>query len=130
MAEAKKKPKSRRSLIVLIIILPVAAYLFREVVTTDTIWYFRIVDLVDLVVLTPVYIAVILYLFFYMARSGAPYSLQLVFLIFSLVFITGQTMHFTANSINSIDINRIMTFFRFRKIPASDRQNNIAPTTR
>lgn len=81
--------------------MPVAAYLFRELVTTGTIWYFRIVDLADLFILTPIYIAVILFLFLYMARSGAPYSLQLVFLIFGFVFITGHAMHFTANSINT-----------------------------
>jgi hypothetical protein len=101
MAEAEKKSKHHRSLIMLIVILPVVAYLFRELVTTSTIWHFRVVDLADLVVLTPIYIAVILYLFFYMAKAEAPYSLQLTFLIFAFVFITGQAMHFTANSINT-----------------------------
>jgi hypothetical protein len=100
MTENEKKTNPHR-LLLLILLLPVAAYLFREFVTTSTIWYFRIVDLADLVILTPIYIAVILYLSFNMARSGAPYSLQLMFLIFAFVFITGQAMHFTANSINT-----------------------------
>ena len=37
---------------------------------------------------------------------------------------------FTDSSISSIDINRMMTFLRFRKMPTIDQQNRMAPSVK
>jgi hypothetical protein len=37
---------------------------------------------------------------------------------------------FTASSISSMDMSRMITFFRLRKMPAMLSENRIAPSTR
>ncbi|MFC2026248.1 hypothetical protein ACFLUC_03535, partial [Chloroflexota bacterium] len=84
-----------------LIALPILLFIGREFVFGRLIGYMRVVDAADMAILTPIYIFLMLYLANYMSNAGAPKSLLVTFLVFAFVFIFGQAMHATGNSINT-----------------------------
>ncbi len=98
----KKKNKKRRInwFLLLLILSPIFLLNGRAFVQGGLIGYMRAADVGDLLVLSPLYGIILIYLLFYMARYGAPATLQVAFISFSFLFIFGQAMHLTANAIN------------------------------
>ena len=90
-----------RALLILLIALPVLLLIVREISYGGTIWHFRIVDLGDMLILSPVYAIILVFLWLHMLRSGVPNRLLLFFLGFAILFMFGQAMHVTGNSINT-----------------------------
>ena len=97
----EQKPRSARKLLILIGVLPVLLWIGREFVLGRTIWYFRAADLADMAILGPILMGVLLYLWFYMFRYGAPTRLLVVFAVLMIGFMWSHAMHATANSINT-----------------------------
>ena len=99
----KKERKGRRInwFLVLLIVAPFFLLVAREFSRGGLIGYMRAADVGDLLLLSPLYAVVLIYLLFYMARYQAPAILQIVFISFSFLFIFGQAMHLTANAINT-----------------------------
>ena len=97
----EKKPRSTRSLLILIGVLPVLLWIGREFVLGRTIWYFRAADVADMAILGPILMGVLLYLWFYMFRYGAPTRLLVIFAVFMIGFMWSHAMHATANSIDT-----------------------------
>jgi hypothetical protein len=97
----EKKSGISRYLIVLILLLPLVIWLGRVIVEGRLIWYFRAADLADMVILTPIYIAVLLYLWIYMKRHEASTEMLVAFGIFGTLFIFGQGLHVAGNTINT-----------------------------
>ena len=64
--------------------------------------YFRAVDFADMTLLTPIYIAVILYLWVHMQRHDASTPMLLTFGAFGALFLFGQGLHVAGNSINTV----------------------------
>ena len=98
------KSKGRRRInwfLVLLIVAPFALLIAREFSRGGLIGYMRVADAGDLLLLSPLYAVILIYLLFYMARYQAPAILQIVFISFSFLFIFGQAMHLTANAINT-----------------------------
>ena len=102
MADQERGIKiSSRALLILLIALPFFMLIVREISYGGTIWHFRIVDLGDMVIMSPIYAIIVVFLWFYMLRSDAPNRLLLIFLGFVILFMFGQAMHVTGNSINT-----------------------------
>lgn len=101
MAEEKKGKRSRRWLLILIAVLPVAILIGREIVTGGTIGYFRIVDLADLFILAPIYLIILLYLWLRMLKYDTPRWLLILYIIFAFIFMYGHAIHFTGNSLHT-----------------------------
>jgi hypothetical protein len=99
-SEAKGKRRVNWFLI-LLIVAPFALLLGRAISTGGLIGYMRTADVGDLLLLSPLYGVILIYLLFYMARYQAPAAIQVVFISFSFLFIFGQAMHLTANAINT-----------------------------
>jgi hypothetical protein len=87
--------------LILLIVAPFALLLGRAISTGGLIGYMRTADVGDLLLLSPLYGVILIYLLFYMARYQAPASVQVLFISFSFLFIFGQAMHLTANAINT-----------------------------
>jgi hypothetical protein len=87
--------------LLLLIVAPFALLIGREVTRGGLIGYLRAADAGDLLLLSPLYVIILIYMLFYMSRYGAPARIQMAFIAFSFVFIFGQSMHFTANAINT-----------------------------
>ena len=87
--------------LLLLIVAPFALLIGREITKGGLIGYLRAADAGDLLLLSPLYIIILIYMLFYMSRYGAPARIQMAFITFSFVFIFGQSMHFTANAINT-----------------------------
>lgn len=90
-----------RFIIILILLLPLFVWLGLEVLSGRLIWYFRAVDFADMVILTPIYIAVLLYLWIHMKRHDASSGMLIAFGAFGTLFIFGQGLHVAGNSINT-----------------------------
>ena len=88
-------------IIVLILLLPLFVWLGREILSGKLVWYFRAVDFADMTLLTPIYIAVILYLWVHMKRHDASTAMLLAFGAFGALFLFGQGLHVAGNSINT-----------------------------
>lgn len=99
----KKEKKGRRInwFLLLLILAPIFLLIGRAFVQGGLIGYMRAADVGDLLLLSPLYAVILIYLLFYMARYGAPAILQVGFISFSFLFIFGQAMHLTANAINT-----------------------------
>ncbi len=100
----QKEGKSKRRInwfLILLIVAPFALLIGREFSRGGLIGYMRVADVGDLLLLSPLYAVILIYLLFYMARYGAPQALLMTFIGLSFVFIFGQAMHLTANSINT-----------------------------
>ncbi len=97
----EKKSGIPRYLIVLILLLPLFIWLGRVIIGARLVWYFRGADFADMVILTPIYIAVLLYLWIYMNRHDASMEMLVAFGIFGTLFIFGQGLHVAGNSINT-----------------------------
>lgn len=82
-------------------LIPFVLWIGSELGRGGTIWYFRVNDLADFLVMAPIYIAVLTYLLYYMVKAKASAKLVLVFLAFIYLFVYGHAMHFTGNSINT-----------------------------
>jgi hypothetical protein len=87
--------------LVLLIVAPFALLIGREITRGGLIGYLRAADAGDLLLLSPLYVIILIYMLFYMTRYGAPARIQMAFIAFSFVFVFGQSMHFTANAINT-----------------------------
>ena len=80
MADQEKGIKiSSRALLILLIALPVVMLIVREISYGGTIWHFRIVDLGDLVIMSPINAINMVFLWYYMLRSDAPNRQRLLF---------------------------------------------------
>ena len=102
--KTQSKPKKRRRVnwfLILLIVSPFALLIAREISRGGLIGYMRVADVGDLLILSPLYAVILIYLLFYMARYQAPAWLQVVFMSFAFLFIFGQSMHLTANAINT-----------------------------
>ena len=100
----QKEGKNKRRInwcLVLLIVAPFALLIGREFSRGGLIGYMRVADVGDLLLLSPLYVVIVIYLLVYMSRHGAPAAIQLTFIAFSFVFIFGQSMHLTANAINT-----------------------------
>lgn len=101
-APQKKKGKRRVNwFLILLIAAPFLLIIGREISRGGLIGYLRVADVGDLLLLSPLYAVILIYLFFYMARYHAPAGLQITFITFGFLFIFGQSMHLTANAINT-----------------------------
>ena len=111
MHEATKKPEdediqpgSRRRInwfLILLIVAPFALLIGRALVQGGLIGYMRAADVGDLLLLSPLYAVILIYLLYYMSSYEAPVRLMIAFIALSFLFIFGQAMHLTANSINT-----------------------------
>jgi len=96
-----KRNRGARILLALVVILPFFLLLGREIVWGQTIGYFRVVDLADLFILAPIYLFILLYLWFRMQSYNAPKWLLVMFIIFIVIFMYGHAVHFTGNSLHT-----------------------------
>lgn len=96
-----KKRRNLYAVIALMILFPFLALLVRELARGQTIWYFRLTDLVDLIVVAPLYLLILLWLNEYMIRHQSPVSVRIMFGMFSALLLYGHAMHLTANAINT-----------------------------
>ncbi|MHA1595074.1 MAG: hypothetical protein ACTSXX_10090 [Candidatus Baldrarchaeia archaeon] len=68
----------------------------------EVIYCIRVIDLVDILVMTPVYFVMFLYVYDRLSRGlGESRVFGYVFMVMLGVFIGGHFMHFTANSVNT-----------------------------
>jgi len=93
--------RSARLVLALLIVLPFLLLIGREFTEGRTIGYFRVADLADILIMAPLYTGVLLYLWFRMQSYGAPRWLLLFFIVFTIIFLYGNAIHFTGNSINT-----------------------------
>ena len=103
-ADIQNEGKGRRRInwfLVLLLVAPFALLIAREFSRGGLIGYMRVADVGDLLILSPLYGVILIYLLFFMARYQAPARHQIVFITFSFLFIFGQAMHLTANAINT-----------------------------
>lgn len=98
---AEQKPRSPRRLLILIGVLPVLLWIGREFVLGRTIWYFRAADVADMAILGPLLMGILLYLWFYMQKHGAPTRLLVVFALFMIAFMWSHALHAAANAIDT-----------------------------
>ena len=101
MSEERRDRRTRILLILVIILLPAALWLGREFLTGGLIMGMRAVDAADMVILAPLYVALLLFLWNYMQKHGAPRWLVVVFLVLAFLFLYGHAMHATGNAINT-----------------------------
>lgn len=102
MADSGNKRKWSIGLFIAVLgLIPFVLWFGSELGRGGTIWYFRVNDLADFLIMAPIYIGVLTYLFYHMAKSKASTKLLLVFLAFIYLFVYGHAMHFTGNSINT-----------------------------
>ena len=102
--EPRSGEKGKRKVnwfLILLIVAPFALLVGRAISTGGLIGYMRTADVGDLLLLSPLYGIILIYLLFYMARYQAPSAIQVTFISFSFLFIFGQAMHLTANAINT-----------------------------
>ena len=102
--EVPIKQKSQRRVnwfLVLLIVAPFFLLIAREISRGGLIGYMRVADVGDLLLLSPLYAVILIYLFFYMSRYQAPSGLLIAFIALGFLFIFGQSMHLTANAINT-----------------------------
>jgi len=93
--------RSSRLVLALLVVLPFLLLIGRALTEGRTVGYFRVADLADIMILAPLYAGVLLYLWFRMQAYGAPRWLLLFFIVFTIIFLYGNAIHFTGNSINT-----------------------------
>ncbi|MFC2043534.1 hypothetical protein ACFLUA_05240 [Chloroflexota bacterium] len=102
MSEGKpEKKRFQYLLIIFIVLVPIAMWIGREFAFGKLIGYMRAQDAADIAILSPIYLAIILYLGYYVHKHQAPWALVITFIVFGFVFMYGQSMHATANTINT-----------------------------
>ena len=72
-----------------------------EAFKTYLIWYLRFADLVDLLIMAPVYLVSLVLLHEQFLKGDASGRLRLAFLLLTGVFLYGHAMHVTANAIDT-----------------------------
>ena len=79
----------------------IALTLLGEAFKTRLIWYLRFADMVDLVLVAPLYlVSLVLFYEQFLNRAVAPW-LRRAFLALAVIFMYGHAMHVTANAINT-----------------------------
>ncbi|HET6443491.1 MAG TPA: hypothetical protein VFI27_02835 [candidate division Zixibacteria bacterium] len=96
-----KKPGRNRKLLVLVLILPVFLVVGREIARGELVAGMRAVDFADMILLAPLYAAVLIYLWGYMWKHESPQLLLVAFAVFGILFMYGHSMHVTGNAINT-----------------------------
>jgi len=115
-----KENISRDSLIIFIFaIFFVLPHALAEILfggeTPKTIWYIRIIDLVDITVMTIVYISFFMYLQIIVVEKTNQYLLKL-YQVFFLLFIGAHFMHFATNAVNTYAYE-VMNYTAGKEIP-------------
>jgi hypothetical protein len=90
-----------RRLLILVLILPIFLVVGREIARGELIAGMRAVDFADMVLLAPLYAAILIFLWYYMWKHQAPQLLLVAFAISGILFMYGHSMHFTGNAINT-----------------------------
>ena len=72
-----------------------------EAVKTHLVWYIRYTDMIDLALITPLYLVSFIWLEGQFVAAGASNWLRRAFLILAMLFLYGHAMHVTANAINT-----------------------------
>ena len=75
--------------------------LIGEAVKTQLAWYFRYTDLIDLVLIAPLYLISFVWLEEQFVDARKSPRIRRVFLILAMVFLYGHAMHITANAVNT-----------------------------
>ena len=101
LQDEKKPGRHINWFLILLVVAPFGLLIAREISRGGLIGYMRLADVGDLLLLSPLYIILLIYMQFYMARYGAPAPIQIAFISFGFLFIFGQSMHLTANAINT-----------------------------
>ena len=101
LQEESKSSRRINWFLILLIAAPFALLVGRALATGGLIGYMRTADVGDLLILSPLYAIILIYLLYYMSRYGAPGAIMIAFISFSFLFIFGQAMHLTANAINT-----------------------------
>lgn len=96
-----KRNRAATIILAVVVLLPFFLLLGREIVWGQTIGYFRVVDLADLFILAPIYLFILLFLWFRMQSYNAPRWLLILFIIFIVIFMYGHAVHFTGNSLHT-----------------------------
>jgi hypothetical protein len=96
-----KKGGFNRKLLILILILPIFLVIGREIARSELIAGMRAVDFADMILLAPLYTAILIYLWYYMWKHDAPQLLLVAFAISGILFMYGHSMHVTGNAINT-----------------------------
>lgn len=87
--------------LVLFTVGDIALILTGEAFKTRLIWYLRFADLVDLLLVAPLYlVSLVLFYEQFLSRAAAPW-LRRAFLALAVIFMYGHAMHVTANAINT-----------------------------
>lgn len=81
-----KKGGVNRKLLILILVLPIFLLIGREIARGDLIAGMRAVDFADMVLLAPLYAAILIYLWYYMWTHKAPQLLLAAFAVFGILF--------------------------------------------
>lgn len=81
--------------------VPLLIAVATEIFKTHLIWYLRIVDFVDLLIVAPFYLVMLILLYERLLAGRAPGYLRVLFSASSFVFMYGHAMHVTANAINT-----------------------------
>lgn len=79
-------------------IMPIVVVIITELNKSVMIWHFRVVDLVDLILLAPFYLWILLRIHFTLGLSERVVGASCVLIA---CFLYGHAMHVTANSINT-----------------------------
>lgn len=75
--------------------------LLGEAVKTHLIWFIRYTDMIDLVLIAPLYLVSFVWMEGQFVAAGASTWLRRAFLILAMLFLYGHAMHVTANAINT-----------------------------
>jgi hypothetical protein len=75
--------------------------LLGEAVKTHLLWYIRYTDVIDLVLIAPLYLLSFVWMEEQFVAAGASTWLRRAFLILAMFFLYGHAMHVTANAINT-----------------------------
>ena len=89
-------------LVVLMALIPVLSEALFGGPTPRTLWYIRIIDLVDILFMTPIYIITYLYIYDRLSKGEKPGRyVNCLFVVMLSFFIGGHFMHFATNAINT-----------------------------
>jgi hypothetical protein len=82
----------------------IALTLLGEAFKTHLIWYMRFADLVDLLLVAPVYLVSLVWFHEQFLNRSAAAWLRRTFLVLAILLLYGHAMHVTANAINTFSI--------------------------
>ena len=88
-------------LLALFTMVPILVVMVTESLKTHLIWYFRLVDFIDLLIIAPFYLVMLLLFYEVLIEEESPHYLRMCFFVFSGVFLYAHAMHVTANAINT-----------------------------